>query len=94
MATHFTQEERRGEDGHDGERDHGLSDLEPDLVLEVFGMGEGGVVEDEEVREGSAHEIDDEAEEPTNLPNSTKRLESIVKRVSKGSHQCSPGNQI
>lgn len=64
VPSNFAKEAGDGEDGHDGKRDGGLLDLEGDLVLEVFGMGEGGMVEDEEVGEGSADEVDEEAEEP------------------------------
>ena len=47
VAADFEEEKGSGEDGHDGHGDHGLSDFEGDLVLEVFGMGDRGVVEDE-----------------------------------------------
>ncbi len=43
----FKEEKGGGEDGHDGHGDHGLLDFERDLVLEVFGMGKGGMVENE-----------------------------------------------
>lgn len=46
VATGFDEEEGSGEDGHYGHRDHGLADLETDLIFEVFGVGEGCVVED------------------------------------------------
>ena len=41
-----------------------MPDLEADLVLEVFRVGESGVVEDEEVGEGGADEVEDKAEKP------------------------------
>ena len=59
VAADFKEEEGSGEDGHDGHGDHGLSDFEGDLVLEVFGVGDGGVIEDEEVGEGGAYEVED-----------------------------------
>ena len=59
------KEEGDREDSHDGHSKVGLADLEPNLVLEELGMGEGGVVEDEKVREPCEKEIDDEPEQPT-----------------------------
>lgn len=53
-SAHFTEKQGRGENGHYGEGDESLFDLEPDLVAEVFGVGEGCVVEDEDVGEGCA----------------------------------------
>ena len=64
VAAHFGEEERDGEDGHDRQSDQSLSDLEADLVLQVFGVREGGVIEDEEVRERGADEVNNEAEDP------------------------------
>ena len=64
VAQDFAEEEGYGEDGHDGGRDEGLLDLLRDLVFEVFGVLEGGVVEDEQVGEGGAEKVDDGAEEP------------------------------
>ena len=64
VAADFGNEEGSGEDGHDGEGGVGLFDFERDLVFEVFGVREGGVVEDEEVGEAGAEVVDDEAEEP------------------------------
>ena len=63
VAPHLAREPGHGEDAHDGQRDDRLSDLLGDLVLEVLGVVEGGVVEDEEVGEGGAEEVDDGAEE-------------------------------
>ena len=65
--THFTEEQGCGEDGHDGKGDEGLFDLEPDLVAQVFGVGEGCVVEDEDVGKGCAEEVDDGAEKPVSF---------------------------
>lgn len=64
MALHFADKEGDGEYSHDWERDRGLLDLQADLILKIFGVGEGGMVEDEEIGEGGANEVDDEAEEP------------------------------
>lgn len=47
VATDFKEKERSGTDGHDRHGDHSLSDLEGHLVLQVFGVCHGGVVEDE-----------------------------------------------
>lgn len=41
-----------------------MADLEPDLVAQVFGVGEGCMVEDEDVGEGCAEEVDYRAKEP------------------------------
>ena len=46
VPTYFAEEKWDSEDGHDGHGDHGLPYLEADLVLEVFGVGKGVVVED------------------------------------------------
>ena len=59
VAANFKEEKGSGEDGHDGHGDHGLADFEGDLVLEVFGVGDGGVIEDEEVGKGGAYEVED-----------------------------------
>lgn len=59
VAADFEEEKGSGEDGHDGHGDHGLADFEGDLVLEVFGVGDGGVIEDEYVGEGGAYEVED-----------------------------------
>ena len=44
-----------------------MFDLEPDLVAQVFWVGEGCVVEDEDVGKGCAEEVDDGAEEPVSF---------------------------
>lgn len=49
IAAHLTQKERRGKYGHDGERTQCLADLQGNLVFEVFGVGESGMVKDEDV---------------------------------------------
>ena len=67
QATDFAKEEGGGEDCHYRERDESLADLKPDLILEVFGVGESCMVEDEDVGEGSAEEVDDGAEEPEDI---------------------------
>ena len=59
VATDFKEEKGSGTDGHDRHRDHGLSDLEGNLILEVFGVCDSGVVEDEHVGEGGANEVED-----------------------------------
>ena len=56
-AADLGKEARSCEDGHQGHGDHGLADLEFDLILEVLWVGEGGVVEDETVRKGSTDEV-------------------------------------
>lgn len=60
----FGDEEGHGEDGHYGDRFEGLLDLQAHLVLEVFGVLEGGLVEDEDVAEGCECGVDKGAEEP------------------------------
>lgn len=67
VAADFGQEEGHGQQGHDGHGGHGLVDFEPDLVLEVFRVLEGCVVEDEDVGRGRADEVDEETEEPGNI---------------------------
>lgn len=64
VAAHFGDEEGRGEDGHDGEGAHRLSDFERNLVLEVFRVGESRLVENENVRERRKGKVDDDSEEP------------------------------
>jgi hypothetical protein len=44
-----------------------LLHFEPDLVLEVFWVVEGGFVEDEYVRERGEDVVDDESEKPAKL---------------------------
>jgi len=41
------------------------------LVFEVFGVGEGGVIEYENVRKGGTNKINDEAEDPENISGSS-----------------------
>ena len=64
VTADLSGEERDGEDGHDGHGDHGLPDLKPHLVLEVFRVGESGVVKNKEVGERCKDEVDDKAEKP------------------------------
>ena len=49
VAANLAEEEGRGENSHDWESNHGLADFKGDLVLEVFRVGKGGVVEDEDI---------------------------------------------
>lgn len=49
VAANFAEKEGRGEDGHNGESNHGLAYFEGDLILEVFRVSKGGMVEDEDV---------------------------------------------
>jgi hypothetical protein len=67
IAPNLGEEEGCGEYGHGGHGVHGLFDFEADLVYQVFGVGEGGMVEDEEVRGGCADEVDQEAKDPVLL---------------------------
>lgn len=67
VAAHLEREDGRREDGDDGDGAHGLGDLLADLVLQEFGVREGGLVEDEEVGEGGAEEVDDGAEQPVTV---------------------------
>ena len=50
VPLHLANEEWNGEYGHYGKGNGGLLDLKGDLILEIFGVGEGGMVENEEVR--------------------------------------------
>ena len=67
MTANLGDKERRGEDGHDRHGYHGLADFEADLISEVFGVGEGGVVKDEEVGQGGEDKVDDQAEDPDGI---------------------------
>jgi hypothetical protein len=64
VASDFGGEADGSQKAHEGHRDHALADLETDLVLEVFRMLKGVVVENEVVREGCADKIEDETENP------------------------------
>lgn len=57
----FTNEKRDGEDGHDWEGAECLLYLQGNLIFEVFRVGKGSMVENEEIGEGSADEVDDKA---------------------------------
>lgn len=59
MPAHLGDEPGHGEDGHDGDAGHSLPNLEPDLVLEIFRVVEGGMVEDEEVGEGGGSKVEE-----------------------------------
>lgn len=50
VSADFGQEEWCRENGHDGHGFHGLGDFHADLVAEIFGVFEGGLVKDEDVR--------------------------------------------
>ena len=86
VAPDFGEEEGRREDGHDGHGGHGLFHFQADLVLEVFRVGEGCVVEDEEVGSCCTGKVDEEAEQPAYGVNARQGL------VRQGSS--SPGYQI
>ena len=64
IAPDFQKEEGSREERHERHGDHGLFDLEGDLVFEVFGVGEGGVVEDKKVGKTGADKVDDHAKDP------------------------------
>lgn len=64
VAADFGGEEGGGEERHDGHGGVGLSHFEADLVLEEFGVVDCGFVKDEDVGQGGADEVDEEAEEP------------------------------
>ena len=66
IALDFQKKQWRGEARYEWHGDHGLLDLEGDLVLEVFRVSEGSVVEDVEIGKASADEIDYEAKYPVN----------------------------
>lgn len=83
VAAHFPDEEWGGEDGHNGHGDEGLADFQGDLVFKVFGVGEGGMVEDEDVGERGANEVDHRTEEP-------EHNQSIYGGESRYSSRCIP----
>ena len=58
VASYFGKEEWGGEDGNEGHAVYRLGDFHFDLVLEEFGVLEGGFVEDEDVRKGRDNEVD------------------------------------
>lgn len=64
VATDFGEEDGGVEDGHDGHGLVGLDDLEPDLVLDVLGVVEGALVEDELVGQRGEDEVEQKAEPP------------------------------
>lgn len=49
VSPDFGKEKWYGEDGHDGQRPQCLLNLQTDLILQVFGMVERGLVEDENI---------------------------------------------
>lgn len=57
VTTDLEKEDRGVDDGHDGHRRVGLLDLEPDLVLDVLGMVESALVEDEVVGQRGEDEV-------------------------------------
>lgn len=63
-AAHFGNEEGHCEQGHDGNGLEGLLDLKAHLVLEVFGVFESSLVEDEDVAEGGKSAVNEGAKEP------------------------------
>jgi len=67
VAADFGDEPGGGEDGHDGDGAEGLLDFEAHLVFEVFGMLEGGFVENEDIAEGCEGAVDEEAKKPVVL---------------------------
>jgi len=64
VATYFADKEWGREDGHQRHGDQTLPDFETNLVFEVFRVGEGGVVENEDVGEGCADKVYYEAKKP------------------------------
>ena len=64
MAADFGDEGGDCEDCHDRNCANSLLDLHAHLVLEVFGVLEGGLVEDEDIAECCAAEIDYQSENP------------------------------
>lgn len=67
VSADFEQEEGHGEDGHDWQCADGLLDLEPDLVLEVLWVLEGGFVENKDIGQRREDEVEDYAEDPAQL---------------------------
>ena len=78
VATDFGEEEGDGKDGHDREGYQGLSNLEPNLILKVLWVGECCVIEDEDVGEGGADEVDQETEDPTRVMSKSPSYRAMV----------------
>lgn len=70
IPTNLKQEEGRGEDGHYRHWDHGLANLEPDLVFEILGVSKSGVVENEDVGESRKDKVEYKTKEPSEMSGS------------------------
>lgn len=64
VAIDFGNEPRRGEKGNDGHCAQCLIDLHAHLVLEVFWVVDGSLIEDKNIRKTSTHSIVDNAKDP------------------------------
>lgn len=67
VAANLGHEDGHGEDGHDGYGSKGLLDLESDLVLQILGMLESSLVEDEDITERCAEQVDGQSEKPARV---------------------------
>jgi hypothetical protein len=64
VATNFGEEEWRSEDCHDWEGLHRADNLLSDLVFQELWMVERPLVEDEDVRENGAQEVEQDTKQP------------------------------
>lgn len=67
IALYFQGEEASCQQSHTRHGRHSLLDLHGHLILEVFRVVEGGLIEHEDIGEGSADEVEDDTEEPRPL---------------------------
>lgn len=80
VASHFSNEEGNGKDGHDWDRSECLLNLHAHLVLEVLWMLKCGLVEDKDIAERCASKVDDEPKYPA--PNQCFVLDRQSQNVS------------
>ncbi|KAB8349513.1 hypothetical protein FH972_023539 [Carpinus fangiana] len=64
VAAHLEEKGRQSAEGHQREGGKGLLDLQAHLVLEVLGVLEGGLVEDQEIGGGGDGEVEDDGKDP------------------------------
>lgn len=67
MTSHFTEKDRRSEYGHTRKRDHGLADLERNLIFEILGVCKCSMVEDQQVGQRGADKVDNQSKEPVTV---------------------------
>lgn len=64
ITANLKQEEGRGQNCHERHGDHGLANLQPNLMFKILGVGESGVVKDKNVRERGKDEVEHQTEKP------------------------------